>query len=64
MKHAINADRWRAELDFHAATNAGDWQRAEQLALAALQDGDLTEAERYAWRERCDVARRGIARRG
>ena len=64
MKHESNADRWRAELDFHAATNAGDWRRAEQLALVALQDGDLTEAERYAWRERCDVARRGIALRG
>ena len=24
------------DLDFHAATNAGDWRRAEQLALAAL----------------------------
>ena len=32
------------------------WHRAEQLALASLQEGELTNAERYA--------RRGIARRG
>ena len=35
---------------------ADRWHRAEQLALAALQEGELTNAERYA--------RRGIARRG
>ena len=42
----------RRERDFHAATHALDWHRAEQLALAALQDRDLTDTERDAWRER------------
>ena len=35
---------------------ADRWHRAEQLPLAALQEGDLTNAER--------CARQGIARRG
>ena len=39
------ADRWRL-----------DWHRAEQLTLAALQEGELTNAERYVRRE---IARRG-----
>ena len=39
----MTADRWRL-----------DWHRAEQLALAALQEGEPTNAERYA--------RRGINR--
>ena len=39
------ADRWRL-----------DWHRAEQLTLAAQQEGELPNAERYA--------RRGIVRRG
>ena len=47
-----------------AAPTPTRWHRAEQLALAALQDRDLSDAERYAWRERRDAARRGIARRG
>ena len=55
---------WNRERDFHAAANAGDWHRAERLALAALQEDALTDAERYAWRERRDAARRGIARLG
>ena len=54
--------RRRREQDFHSATHALDWHRAEQLALAALQEGELSDAERDAWRERRDVARRGIAR--
>ena len=68
-------DRWRAELgfppgvlpsaaDFHAAANTGNWQRAELVARIVLQDGHrLTAAERAAWRERRDTARRGAARR-
>ena len=52
----------RRDLDFHAAANAGDWHGAEHLALAALQDRDLSDAERYAWRERRAAARRGLAR--
>ena len=32
-------DGQRRERDFHAATHALDWHRAEQLAVAALQDG-------------------------
>ena len=51
-----------------SACAALDWHYAEQLALAALQEGDLQEgdlsdAERDAWRERRDAARRGIALR-
>ena len=69
-------DGQRRERDFHAqflqllkghdaaATHALHWHRAEQLAVAALQDRDLTDAERDAWRERRAAARRGIARRG
>ena len=57
-------ERWRREQNFHAATHALDWHRAEQLAVAALQEGELGAAERDAWRERRDAARRGIARRG
>ena len=41
--------RWRRD---HAATHALDWRHAEQLALMALQEGELTDAERDAWRER------------
>ena len=52
------------DLDYHAAANAGDWHRAEHLALAALQDRDLSDVERDAWCERRAAARRGIARRG
>ena len=37
------AELERRERDFHAATHAGDWHRAERLALAALREG---EAER------------------
>ena len=62
MSHQL--DGQRRERDFHAATHALHWHRAEQLALAALQDRDLTDAERDAWRERRAAARRGIARRG
>ena len=36
---AGDAPRQR-ELDFHAAAAAGNWHRAEQLAIAALQDRD------------------------
>ena len=61
MSHQL--DRWHQERDFHTATNAGDWHRAEQLALAALQH-DLTDTERDAWRARLDATRRGIARCG
>ncbi len=44
---------------------AARWHRAEQLALAALQEGELSAVERDAWRERRrDAACRGIARRG
>ena len=65
INDTINAERWRAEMDFRDATNAGDRHRAKRLALTALQDGDrLSAAELAAWRERRDVARRGIARRG
>ena len=46
-----------------SACAALDWHYAEQLALAALQEGDLSDAERDAWRERRDAARRGIALR-
>ena len=53
---------WQRELDFHVATNTLDWDRAEQLALDALQDRTLTAAERDAWRARLDAALRGIAR--
>ena len=43
-------ERWRRERDFHDATHAGDWHRAEQLAVAALRDGDrLSADERDAW---------------
>ena len=62
MSRQLNGQR--RERDFHAATHALDWHRAEQLAVAALQDRDLTDAERDAWRERRAAARRGIARRG
>ena len=67
-------DRWRAELgippgvlptdhDFHAAANVGNWQRAELVARIVLQDGHrLSAAERAAWRERRDAARRGTHR--
>ena len=50
------------EQDFHATTHVLDWHRAEQLALEALQEGELSDAERDAWRGRRDAARRGIAR--
>ena len=43
-------DGRRRERDFHAATHALHWHRAEQLAVAALQDRDLTDAERDVWR--------------
>ena len=33
-------DRQRREREFHGATHALDWRRAEQLAVAALQDRD------------------------
>ena len=56
-------DRRRREHEFHAATHALDWRRAEHLAVAALQEGALDNAERDAWRERRDAARRGVARR-
>ena len=68
-------DRWRAELglapgalptdwDYHSAAQASDWPRALLLARLALHDGArLTAAERAAWRERRDAARRGAARR-
>ena len=59
---AAVVDPRQRELDFHAAATAGNWHRAEQLTLAALQDRDLSDAERYAWRERRDAARRGLAR--
>ena len=55
---AAAVDRQQRELDFHAATDTLDWSRAEQLALAALQDRELTEAQRAVWRERLDVASR------
>ena len=67
------SDRWRAELGippdvlptdaaFHAAAHVGDWRRAELLARIALQDGHrFSDAERAAWRERRDTARRGAA---
>ena len=45
-------DGQRRERDFHDAIHALDWPRAEQLALAALQEADLSEAERDAWRAR------------
>ena len=57
-------DRWHRERDYHDVTHAGDWHRAEQLMVTALQDGELTDAERDAWHERRDSARRGTARRG
>ena len=56
------AERWQRELDCHVATNMLDWDRAEQLALKALQDRTLTAAERDAWRVPLDAARRGITR--
>ena len=62
-------DGQRRERNFHASTSARvtahalDWHRAEQLAVAGLQDRDLTDTERDAWRERRAAARRGIARR-
>ena len=56
MSHQL--DGQRRERDFHAATHALDWHRAEQLTVAALQDRDLTDAERDAWRERRAAARR------
>ena len=67
--------RWRAELeippgvlptaaDFHAAANAGAWRLAELVARIALEAGHrLSVAQRAAWRERRDAARRGAARR-
>ena len=58
---AAAVDRLQRELDFHAATNTLDWRRAEPLALAALQDRELTDARRAAWRERLDVASRKAA---
>ena len=61
MSHP-DPDRWLRERDFHSATHALDWHRAEQLARAALQEGELSDAERDAWRERRDAARRGIDR--
>ena len=53
-------DGQRRERDFHAATHALDWHRAEQLAVAALQDRDLTDAERDVWRERRAAAVEGL----
>ena len=50
------------ELDYHAAAAAGNWQRAEQLALAGLQDRDhLTKAERDIWAERLAVVNRKMS---
>ena len=57
-------DGQRRERDFHDAIHALDWHRGEQLALAALQEADLSDAERDAWRVRRAAARRAIARRG
>ena len=54
----------RREQDFHSATHALDWHLAEQLARVALQEGELSAAERDAWLERRNAARRGIVRRG
>ena len=56
-------DRWHQERDFHAATNASDWHRAEHLELVALKHG-LTDADRDAWHPRLDASRLGIARCG
>ena len=60
-------DGQRRERDFHDAIHALDWHRGEQLALAALQEADLSDAERDAerdaWRVRRDAARPAIARR-
>ena len=62
MNRHLDRSRLQRELDFHVATNMLDWDRAEQLALEALQDRTLTAAERDAWRVPLDAARRGIAR--
>ena len=56
-------DRQRREREFHGATHALDWRRAEQLAVAALQDRDRPRPNGNAWRKRRDVAHRGIAPR-
>lgn len=57
---AAGGDRQQREQDFHVATDTLDWHRAEQLALAGLQDADLTAVERDAWRARLDVVTRKI----
>ena len=57
---AAAVDRQQRELDFHAATQDRDWHRAEQLALAAREDNELTAAEREVWCERLDAASREI----
>ena len=56
----LDRSRRQRELDFHVVSNMLDWDRAEQLALEALQDRTLTAAERDAWRARLDVASRRI----
>ena len=57
---AAGVDRQQREQAYHAATNMLEWRRAEQLALAVLQDCTLTDAERDAWRARLDGVIRKI----
>ena len=61
MNRQLDRSCRQRELDFHVATNTLDWDRAEHLALEALQDRTLTAAERDAWRARLDVASRRLS---
>ena len=58
---AAAVDRQQREFDYRVAANTRRWVRVEQLALAALKDRELTDAQRDAWRARLDVASRKAA---
>ena len=58
---AAGVDPRQREPDFHVATNTLNWLRAEQLALAGLQDRNLTKAQRDIWAKRLAVVSRRIS---
>ena len=47
---AAAVDRHQREIEYRGAANTDQWHRAEQLAKAALQDREMTDAQRDAWR--------------
>ena len=58
---AAGVDPRQREPDFHVAANTLNWLRAEQLALAGLQDRNLTKAQRDIWAKRLAVVSRRIS---